>query len=144
MIRGSTSLIGYCTTLGCFATFITCTTSPQCPAHSQATASIGEQHLPALSEETCISGSSILVTLPKGHLLLYVSFALFFQFSPSPRRLEAAMVFSVAIAECFIFPMPVALHRIYELWMVSKTKHIPPSIHAALKEDWICLPNIFT
>lgn len=34
-------------------------------------------------------------------------------------RFEALLVFSVAVAEIFIFPIPLALHRVYELWMVS-------------------------
>uniref|UniRef100_A0A6U4SEX8 Fatty acid hydroxylase domain-containing protein n=2 Tax=Hemiselmis andersenii TaxID=464988 RepID=A0A6U4SEX8_HEMAN len=33
--------------------------------------------------------------------------------------IEACLVFSVAIAEVFIFPVPFAVQRIYELWMIA-------------------------
>mmetsp|Transcript_21832 Transcript_21832/g.42390 ORF Transcript_21832/g.42390 Transcript_21832/m.42390 type:complete len:311 (-) Transcript_21832:298-1230(-) len=33
--------------------------------------------------------------------------------------LEACMVFSVAIGEIYIFPIPLALQRAYELWMIA-------------------------
>jgi len=33
--------------------------------------------------------------------------------------IEACLVFSVAVAEIFIFPIPFAVQRIYELWMIA-------------------------
>ena len=33
--------------------------------------------------------------------------------------MEAMIMFSNAVAEIFIFPIPLALHRIYELWMIA-------------------------
>ena len=33
-------------------------------------------------------------------------------------RVEAVTVFSVAVAEIFVFPIPFEIHRIYELWMI--------------------------
>lgn len=33
-------------------------------------------------------------------------------------RAEAIVVFSVAVAEIFLFPIPVQVLRIYELWMI--------------------------
>ena len=33
--------------------------------------------------------------------------------------LEAVIMFSNAVVEMFIFPIPSSLHRIYELWMIA-------------------------
>jgi hypothetical protein len=33
--------------------------------------------------------------------------------------MEAIIMFVNAVAEIFVFPIPLALHRIYELWMIA-------------------------
>jgi len=33
--------------------------------------------------------------------------------------MEAIIMFVNAVAEIFVFPIPLALHRVYELWMIA-------------------------